>query len=261
MKRALFLLCFSLIFPLFSKIIETAHFHEILAHANENTLILLDIDDTILITPQMLGTDEWLKHQTQERKKAGIDPSLAFAQSLAEWEVIRHLTHMELVEPGTDAIIHSLQAQGFQVMGLTMQGVTLATRTAQQLKTHHLDLSLNAPHPENHCLKINRQNVFYVDGILYTGGVSKADAFFALCDKIGYTPQRILLIDDKASHLKDLEVAAEKKQIEFLGLRYAFSDARKNAFCPHTAHYQFLNATIHKLLSDDEARMLMQSNP
>ena len=185
MKRTLFLLYFTLIFPLFSKIIETAHFQEILTYANDETLILLDIDDTILITPQMLGTDEWLRHQTDERKKKGMDPKEAFTKSLAEWEIIRHLTFMELVEPGTDAIIHSLQAKGFPVMGLTMQGVTLATRTTHQLKMHQLDLSLNAPEQENHCLKIHGRNIFYIDGIMYTAGVSKADALFALCAKIG----------------------------------------------------------------------------
>jgi phosphoglycolate phosphatase-like HAD superfamily hydrolase len=258
MKRTLSLL-FTMILPVFGTIIETHHFHEILSHANADTLILLDIDDTILIAPQMLGTDEWLYHQTQEREKIGISSPDAFIKSLAEWEAIRHITAMELVEPGINAVIHSLQALGFPVMGLTTQSITLAIRTAHHLKEHQLDLSLSAPFSENHCLKINRRNVFYIDGILFTSGASKAESLFALCDKIGYFPKRILLIDDKGSHLKDMERAAEARQIEFVGLRYAYSDARKNAFCPHVANCQFTHSTFHRLLSDEEARKLIES--
>ncbi len=257
MKRTISLLI-TMILPIFGSIIETDHFHEILSHANADTLILLDIDDTLLIAPQMLGTDEWLNHQTQERKKTGMAPSEAFAKSLAEWEAVRHITAMELVEPGINTVIHSLQALGIPVMGLTTQNITLATRTAHHLKEHQLDLSLSAPFYENHCLKIDRRNVFYVDGVLHTSGASKADSIFALCDKVGYFPKRILLIDDKASHLKDMERAAEKRQIEFVGLRYAFSDARKNAFCPHVSHYQFTHSTFHRLISDEEARLQIE---
>ena len=41
---------------------------------------------------------------------------------------------MQLVEPGTDKIVQSLQQKGTCIMGLTIQGLALATRTSQQLK-------------------------------------------------------------------------------------------------------------------------------
>lgn len=244
--------------PVASVIIEIPHFHEIVAYADADTLILLDIDDTLLIPVQMLGNDEWFNHRCQEHKKAGMPSSIALEKAIAEWEAVRHLTAMEIVEPGSEKIVRSLQERGFCMMGLTTQAFTLAARTAQQLNMHQLDLSLSPPCPDNHYLSIDGRNVFYIDGILFTSGASKGKSLFAFCDKIGYIPQRIVFINDKASHLKDVELAAKERQIEFVGLRYSFSDSRKQAFCPHLAHYQFTHSTFHHLLSDEEAKTRMQ---
>ncbi len=50
----------------------------------------------------------------------------------------------------------------------------------------------------------------------------KGVSLFALCDKIGLTPKRIVFINDKHSHLRDIEVTAEERGVEFIGMRYAF---------------------------------------
>lgn len=256
--KTVFFFFLLMIAPVVGAIHETSQFEEILTHVDENTLVLLDIDDTILIAPQMLGTDAWLNHQIRERTKDGVDPAEAFTKSLLEWQAIRYITEMELVEPDTGDIIRQLQAKGGHVIGITMQGVALADRTSHHLHIHHIDLSKNAISEEPHCFKLGRRNLFYLDGILYTQGTSKANGLFTLCDKMGYVPKRIVLIDDRESHVQDVEQAAEKRGIEFIGLRYAFSDARKNAFCPHVAHVQYKHSTFHRLLTDEEARKIIE---
>ena len=46
-------------FFLFSLIVEAPHFRDLEQYADSDTLVLLDIDDTLLITSQMLGSDVW----------------------------------------------------------------------------------------------------------------------------------------------------------------------------------------------------------
>lgn len=250
MKCCVFLAICSCVF---GEIIEARHFREISEHVAPDTLILLDIDDTILVPIQMLGSDEWFTYQWKTHENEGMNRVEACEKTLREWEAVRHLTAMELVEPETNATIQDLQAQGFCVMGLTTQGLALATRTVQQLEQHHINLSKTAPSPQDYFLSSESHGVLYRHGILFTSGTKKGKALFQLCEKIGYFPKRILFINDKASHLTDVETAANERKIPFLGLRYAYSDARKALFRPEIADWQFTHSSFAHILSDEEA--------
>lgn len=255
LKNTLIFSFFAIVSQLYGTIVEVAHFSEIRSHVDKNTLVLLDIDDTLLIPTQMLGCDEWFQYRYNEHKALGV--SLALEKTLAEWEAIRHLTKMEIVEMGTDEIVRELQ-QEFSVMGLTTQGLALATRTSQQLKENSLDLSLSAPSGEDHCVSIGGHAVLYRKGILFTSGQAKGESLFKLCEKIGIEPARIVFINDKKEHLQDIETAAQRRGVEFIGLRYGFSDERKKAFDPKIATYQFTHSSFDHLLTDEEARICLE---
>jgi len=237
-----------------AQIIEIKNFGEIEKHVTPDTLLLLDIDDTLLIPAQMLGCDEWFQCRWQHYQNEGFSKSDSLEKSLAEWEAIRHLTKMEIVESGTEEIVAKLQDQKFTVMGLTTQGLALATRTEQQLNENAIDLTLTAPSDHDHYLTVNEHGVLFRNGVLFTSGTHKGKALFGLFKQLGYTPKRIVFINDKATHLQAVEVIAEEQGVEFIGLRYAYSDTRKAAFSREVANYQFLHSTFTQLLSDAQAR-------
>lgn len=257
MKRyaAMLLACITTACPIFAQIIETAHFQELMNHATPGALIILDIDDTLLIPVQMLGCDEWFTLRFKTLEASGLPYKKALDRALAEWEAVRHLTKMEIVEQGSEQIVQQLQ-QGFTVMGLTTQGLALATRTVEQLKLVNIDLFKAAPSPVDHYF-INGHGVLYRKGILFTAGTPKGPALVKLLDTIGLKPKKIVFINDKTTHLADVEGAVEKCGIEFVGLRYSYSDARKARFSPELATVQFALSTLEHFLSDDEARELL----
>jgi hypothetical protein len=235
-----------------AKVIDIQSFKEVSSYLTKETLLILDIDDTLLIPEQMLGCDEWFTFRLKRRQNE-MASSEALEKTLSEWEAIRHLTNMEIVEPGSDKIVQGLQKQGHCVMGLTTQGLALATRTSQQLKACHFDLSSTAPSKEDCFFTLNSHGVLYRNGILFTSGMPKGKALFQLCEKIGYKPQRIVFVNDKATHIADLEATAKEKGIECLGLRYAYSDAKKAAFSPEIAEFQFTHSSFDRIMSDEEA--------
>lgn len=241
-----------------AEIIEVEHFKEILSYIDRETLVVLDIDDTLLIPVQMLGCDEWFMYKLRGHQSNGKSYMEALEKSLAEWEGIRHLTEMQIVESGTEGIIHTMQGRSFCVMALTTQGLALATRTTQQLKANQIDLTVTAPSNEDCYLKINRHGVLYQNGILFTSGMPKGESLFSLCEKIGYVPKKIVFINDKASHLADMESSAIQRRVNFIGLRYAFSDVHKAAFSPEIAEIQFTRSSFAHILSDDEARSILE---
>lgn len=255
MSKFLFIICSIWSFFLCAEIRETHHFSDVLSCINEDTLLVLDIDDTLLIPVQMLGCDEWFMHRLELHKKNGLEFSKALDRSLAEWEAIRHLTEMEIVEPGTETIIKEIQDKGIYTMGLTTQGIALSHRTIEQLTSVGIDLSNSSPFSSGHYFEQKHLGVLFRKGVLFTSGTSKGKALFKLCDHFNYAPKRIVFINDKITHLRDIEEEAIFRGVEFIGLRYSYMDERKNQFDPHVAEIQFTESGFHEILSDEEAAL------
>lgn len=240
-----------------AEIIESKHFNDVSTHATSETLVISDLDDTILVPLQMIGSDEWFSHRINKHRADGMQPQTALEKTVAEAQAVRQLTQMKLAEPGTDKIIQSLQKKGICVMGLTVQAAAVAMRTNQQLKANNIDLTVNALSKEDQYFPLNGQNMLYKNNILFTTGTSKGEALFTLLDKIKMTPKRIVFIDDKASNVEDVEKWAKKRNVQFIGLRYSHSDQSKAAFRADVAEVQFDQSTFTHLLSDEEAISLL----
>jgi hypothetical protein len=251
--KYLLILLFSLSASLSAIIIEAPHFNTILNHVKPDSLILLDIDDTLLIPRQMLGNDEWFMHRMDELIKQGFPKEEALKKTINEWESIRLITNMEIVENGTDLIVEKLQDEGFTVMGFTTQGFTLATRTHQQLISNNLDLSRTSPRDEGLYFSMQDQGVLFSNGVLFTSGRHKGKTLLQFLSHINLKPSHVVFINDKESHLKEVEETLEQHSIEFTGLRYAFSDKKKSEFDWEIANYQFNHSSFNKILSDTEA--------
>ncbi|NDD57740.1 MAG: DUF2608 domain-containing protein [Chlamydiae bacterium] len=236
-----------------AKIIEIQSFKELPSYVNEKTLLLLDIDDTLLIPSHMLGCDEWFNHRIKFYVDQGMDAKLSLEKTLGEWEAIRHLSNMEIVEKGTESILQDLQKDGFTVMGLTTQGVGLSHCTINHLLQNQIELFSSAPFKEPFYFEQKNRGVLFRKGVLFTAGTDKGICLFKLCDHFGYVPQKIVFINDKATHLQEIEAEAAKRGVEFIGLRYGYNDAKKQNFDPKIAEIQFHNSSFQSILTDDHA--------
>lgn len=254
---ALFFILMSTALPCKAHIMQVQHFQELTHHCTQDTLVILDIDDTLLLPTQTLGTDVWFCHRLDEYKSQGMPSEIALEKALAEWQAIRHLTKVQLVEQDTDKIVRDMQERGIAVMGLTTQGLALATRTVQQLTSLGIDLTRSSPYKEDLYFLNNRHGVLYRHGILFTSGSPKGPALMTLLRSIGAHPKSIIFINDKESHLLDVGASVEKAQIPFLGLRYGFGDARVAQYRKEITEIQFMHSHFGHILSDEEAEALL----
>lgn len=238
-----------------AKIIEIKYFNESIPYLTQNTLFILDIDDTLLVPKQMLGSDMWFEDRIKQQKG-----SEAFEKTLNEWEGIRHFTQMQIVEPGAQKTIEDLQKKEHIIIGLSTQSLTLSKVTFNQLINNQIDLRVTAPQ-ENYYFQNENKGVLYVNGILFTSGTSKGKALFQLLEKTKQRFKRIVFMNDKGSHLADIEQEAEKNHIEFIGLRYGYSDFRKKSFDSRIANIQLNRSGFTQILSDEEAKALLQKKP
>jgi len=241
-----------------AEIIETAHFDEMTQYMHPETLIIVDIDDTLLIPVQTLGTDVWFSSRLNHHLKTHEDYSLALDRSLGEWEAVRHLTGVKIVEEGTDTLIRDMQSNHVVVMGLTTQGLALATRTIIQLNSLGINLSVTAPAKEDHYFINGPHGVLYREGILFTSGTAKGQALLKLLDLLDYHPKRVVFINDKKTHLQDLEKGVLSRGIDFIGLRYSYSDERVANYSQEIADVQWSHSNFGHILSDQEAVLLVK---
>lgn len=258
MKRFFLLIYLSAvsIWSLHAEIVEIKNFNEIVDYIHPETLFVVDIDDTLLIPVQTLGTDVWFLSRLDHHFQIKKDRFLALDRALAEWEAIRHITNVKIVEEGTDEIINEMQKSNIVMMGLTTQGLGLTDRTIVQLKSLSIDLSKTAPSIQD-CYFINGHNgVLYRQGVLFTSGTSKGEALIKFLDTINYYPKHIVFINDKKTHLQDVEKSVELRNMNFIGLRYSYSDQRVANFCKEIAEIQWTHSTFDHLLSDEEAAAL-----
>ncbi|MDB6081345.1 MAG: putative rane protein [Chlamydiia bacterium] len=240
MRTCLIALYLLISYPLIGAICESHTIADVLQHANEKTLIVFDIDNTIYEPVQMLGSDQWFYHHLEKLKASGVSHHEALQQSLHLWHKIQHVTRVQLMETHTPEIIQKLQESNFSVMALTTRGHEIADATLRQLASHSIDMRKTAPDSTDYYLQ-DMPHVLWKGGVLLTKGLHKGKAFLAFLKQSGFTPKRVVFINDKASHIRELEESSEAVGIEFLGLRYSGSDEKVKNFLPHVAHVQLLH--------------------
>jgi phosphoglycolate phosphatase-like HAD superfamily hydrolase len=253
MRFLLFFLLFGRL--LSAELIEIQNIEEFSKHAGEDTLLVFDIDNTIFEPTQTLGTDQWFYHQIDQYVDKGYPAQEALEIALAEWMAIQNVTKVQLVEPAVAKLIAKYQKKGWPLIGLTTRGLGLATRTVEQLQTLGVDLSKSSPIQQDHFIK-NRGGVLFRGGILFTAGTNKGSAFFKLLSKAGYDVKKVLFVNDKASHLRDVEKACKKRKVSFTGLRYGFLDNKVQNMRKDLARVQWDH--FGKLLSDHDAENLLK---
>lgn len=255
----LFILCF--LFSLEAEIVEVQRFSDMSHYITPDALLILDIDDTLILPVQMLGSDSWFLSRLQTHAKEGKSLHQALKITCDEWIAVRHITQMKIVEEGTELIVRNWQAKGFSLMALTSQGLSTAHLTIHHLKANGFDLAKSAPFPTNHYMDLEGHfghGILYREGILFASGNSKGKTLSLLFQHHRYSPKKIVFIDDKETPLREVEQFAAEKGIEFIGLRYAYADKHKAAYKEEIAEIQLTRSTFKRLLSDEEAADLLK---
>ena len=92
-------------------------------------------------------------------------------------------------------------------------------------------------------------------GVLFSGGISKAEVLLAFLEQVGYKPSRVIFVDDNRVHLEDMERKLLQLQIPYHGYHFKSKHLNKDvdeAVARFQFEYLFKH---HKWLSDEEAQL------
>jgi len=239
------------------EIIEIKHMNEIHPYVQPNTFIVFDLDNTLIEPTQELGTDQWFYYQFLKYQKDGMPVAQSLDKALAEWHAIQLLSPVKIVEQGSAEIIKALQKQNFPMIGLTTRGLVLSYCSVDQLRSVNVDLALTAPCQNEVFFKSGKHYVLFHEGTLFTNGSHKGTAFCTFLEKSGYLPKHVLFINDKASHIREIETACGERNISFTGLRYGYLDEKVASFQEKVAELQF--EQFGKFLTNEDAHQLLNN--
>jgi hypothetical protein len=214
-------------------------------HKPEDLLVAFDIDMTLTQPDHPAVYYPSLKKYVDIYKKimGGLTPE---QKDLAS-TLTTQLFPQRLVEKKTLQLIQLLKEKGIGVIALTSSLAgkvkeyqeTIIERRQKQLKDMGFDFSSSSNHL-SHLITLSQFKKYadaypmFYKGILSTNGegdASKGDVLVAFLriQELSYTPQVVVLIDDKKKHLETVEAAlkAYDPTIHFLGIEYqgAFSYA------------------------------------
>jgi len=232
-----------------AEIREAPSMVDALADIRPGDVVVFDIDNTLLETPQVLGSDQWYTANVAALVKSGLSEDQAGAIALKQWDQVQRITRVRTVEKITPHLVRSLQRLGVMTFALTARPVQLIETTLQQLDSQGIYFSSHGyrfhPAPD---LRL-RHGIIFIGINYYKGPV--LNQFFAAQ---GLKPRRVIFIDDKIANVQSVESALAAAGIPSLEFRYGAADHEVQAYRADLAEVEWTYFLRHGgLISDTQA--------
>lgn len=259
MLRNFFLFLSIWTLPLSAEIVESNHISDLLIssqnYSKESTWILCDLDNTLITAAQHFGGVKWCESFYKQLVTQGVNPHLAY--DITEFMVwtAQPMIKMKTIEEQAPSVINELQNKGFILFALTARHPREAYNTEEQLSKIGIHFDHQSTFKQNE-LKSLPDPARYIHGIIYTSPfLTKSEVLLAFLHSGVEKPKRILFIDDKWGHVRDLETATQQEGIEYLGIRYGGADELVASFNPEIAELQW--KMLPNYLSNEEAALIL----
>lgn len=227
---------------------------QILPYVQKNTLVIFDIDNTILRPVQTLGSDQWYSYEVKKLVSSGANETQAIETVIRPWIQVQKKTAVMAVQPLTPLIIQSLRRNEISVMALTSRPVELTDTTLSQLKSISAEIPFN-PYAKNGFIVGGDASTLFARGILFVGPKNvKGMILRQFLQENRVKPSRIIFVDDKAKHVQSVETALLGTGIEYFGFRYGAADPIVQNFDSKIADRQLqIFQSSGELISDQAA--------
>ena len=262
MRKSLFI-----IFAIFSvfggclsaEIHESFDIRDLLKFADEDTLVVTDLNHVLMETSKPLGSDHWAGYEVKKQMaETGATKLEVLHKMVPMWHHILMESKFKTVEVTTAGVIRKLQQQGNIVVGLTARYIEMAYPTTKQLQSIGIDMSRHSLSELDHEIE-GGYAAKYLEGVIFVGLKNdKGKTLMRLLDQLGHQPKKVLFIDDKEKNLHSVAAACEKRKIPFVGLRYGYLDQAGKAFDPIATEVEFKAFTEKH--SADRARRAVEAD-
>lgn len=248
---------------LFSKVQEISRIREILPEVSSDSIVLFDIDETLIETPIMLGGKGWRRYVKNLLKMTKSEEEVTEIHDKITYFIAKHVPYIA-IEEDSCLCWNELQKTQIPVFCFTARGkhhwYDMPSSDGEELAVRHLkqagfDLSLWSSHVDDALLLHSSyaQRVFFAYPI-----EDKGDLVLSLFAQAQSRPSKVVFIDDKMENVLSVDRAFEQLGIPAICFCYRHIDLHRS-FDPMIANIQleklFFEDTI---LSDKEAMLLKE---
>lgn len=251
MRFILIFICSLLLNPVFAEVInyQTDTFANIAAQYKESgadpktTLMVFDLDDTLITMTQPLGSVGWWDWQ-HELQKQDVDSDKLFTKDYQQLvriqNILFQLVKMEVTDEYVIPFLKDAANQGTTLVGLTARGKEHLSATLMQLKDNQFTVDKKLLFRKNglklnnhktsvagnfHCPQFSRE-VIYQQGIMFLDGEDKGEALLCILANTKQDIKTILFVDDAKRNIISMDKAFANRD-EFLVLNVFYT--RENA--------------------------------
>ena len=203
-------------------LIESTQFSDVLNYVDNDTVVLLDVDNTLIEPATNVGTIAWLDHYVTKLMEKGMDKIAAVKKVYKLWLPLQYKITVKTVEKDISRVINQLHASGIKTMGLTARGFGMAEQTDKQLKSVDIVLENNTLHDDK--IVFSEGEGFYKGVLSIFPGENKGKHLLAFFEHINNFPKKVLFVDDKDFFIEEVGVALKRLNIDFTGIRYGGAD-------------------------------------
>ncbi len=208
----------------FTEIREINQMSEIKAEITQDTLVVFDIDNTLLSPKQRLGTDQWYESLLRDNIKNGMSEDAAIQHAIQLWINVQKKTDVRPIETSTPALVRELQAKGIRVMALTARPTDLAEVSLRQLKSLGIDFKKSSRLKDGVQI-VGAQDTLTQGGVVFVGPKNNKGMILSqLLKTEKILASKIVFADDKSKHVNNVEKALSDSNVPYIGFRYAAAD-------------------------------------
>jgi FMN phosphatase YigB (HAD superfamily) len=231
----------------FVQVIESNSIEDVKKFIEPETLVIFDYDNVLVEGKLDYGFDAWFCAMTSELENNGMEKSVVVKKLLPIYEEIQQTAEVQPVEKCTKDLIEALKSAGHNVMVLTVRSLCLVDCVFRQLKSIDINIEQGAISENGINAALAKIGATYVNGILFCDGYYKGLALKAFLEgRPDLKVKKIVFIDDKLKNIESVKAAAQELGINFVGMRYGYTDARAKAYVLDEES----KALVQKLLSD-----------
>lgn len=215
--------------PARAEVREIASMSEIVPALTTSTLLVFDLDNTLIEPVGNIGSDQWWYYMVKAiARDEGIPEEKAEEKAAPVWTRTLAKVKVKPVEALTPKLIAGQRARGLGVMALTARGPEDRAATERQLEDIGVDLTAAAPYAKE--LTTPNKGLF-ARGVFFVGeGPNKGEELVKFLETIGLKPRHVVFVDDKPKHAKSVDAALTAAKIPSVSFRYGAADAKVAAF-------------------------------
>jgi hypothetical protein len=248
---------------------ESYTLSEVLPHVDANTLVVLDLDHTLVRTKNSFGSTAWYYHERQANKDRGLSTEDNFDQLYPLWIKAQQYVELEPVSPEVYSVLAEMKAKAAGVMAMTAREPVVSLLTLEQLSDINIDFT-DSPLTK---VAFNFQAQYptgFHNGVLFSGRNPKGEIFSGVMVQAKEALKalgpinKIVFIDDREDNIATMAQAASSAGLEYVGMRLALDDAIKVNFDERIANKQqeFLGevlpfSVVDKILALEDGKALL----